>query len=280
MPINKASSRALVTSGRYAGSLLLVAVSTLIALFIAGRWGDAAVEMVYLPAVLAAAAWWGFGPSLLAALASAFAYDFFFTEPIHTFRINSAADIVDVIILLIVALVTSRLAAGIRQQAEVAEAHANRNSAIAGFARRLLSCADEVEIAKSTCEQLSALFACNTVFMTGLPHPRTLAAHPQSVPPTTADIAAAVLTLEKGQVAGHGTSNLGPAEWLFVPVRADGAALAAVGLSRDDGQRPVSEEQELLLESLLDQVALALTRARGSVPHEGASSPVPSIDPF
>jgi two-component system, OmpR family, sensor histidine kinase KdpD len=249
---------------RYCGALLLVGVSTLIALWIAGHWGSAAVEMVYLPAVLAAATWWGFGPSLLAALTSAFAYDFFFTEPIHTFRINSAADIVDVVILLLVALVTSQLAAGIRRQAELAEAHANRNSAIAGFARRLLSCTDEAEIAKSVCEQLSALFVCNALFMTGLPQPRTVASQPIGVPVTTADIAAAVLTLETGKIAGHGSQNLGPAEWLFFPVQAEGGALAAVGLSRDDGQRPVSEEQELLLESLLDQTALALTRARGS----------------
>ena len=36
---------------------------------------------------------------------------------------------------------------------------------------------------------------------------------------------------------------------------------AAMGLARDDGRPPVPEEKEPLLESLLDQVALALDRA-------------------
>jgi hypothetical protein len=36
-----------------------------------------------------------------------------------------------------------------------------------------------------------------------------------------------------------------------------------MGLSRDDGRTPVNEEQLPLLESLLDQIALALARARG-----------------
>ena len=50
----------------YAGSLAMVAVSTLIGLWIAPRWGTAPVDMIYLPAVLAAAAIWGLGPGLLA----------------------------------------------------------------------------------------------------------------------------------------------------------------------------------------------------------------------
>ena len=46
----------------YAGALAMVAASTLIGLWIAPRWGTAPVDMIYLPAVLAAAALWGLGP--------------------------------------------------------------------------------------------------------------------------------------------------------------------------------------------------------------------------
>ncbi len=127
----------------------MVAVSTLVGLWIAPRWGTAPVDMIYLPAVLAAAALWGLGPALVAGIAAALAYNFFFTEPIHTFRMNRVTDVVTVVVLLIVALVTSRLAAGIRAQARLAAAHAARNATIAGFAGRLLSCSGETEIARS-----------------------------------------------------------------------------------------------------------------------------------
>ena len=40
----------------------MVAASTLVGLWIAPRWGTAPVDMIYLPAVLAAAALWGLGP--------------------------------------------------------------------------------------------------------------------------------------------------------------------------------------------------------------------------
>lgn len=257
------SSRALmVTLGRYLAAQALVAASTLVALWVANRWGTAAVEMVYLPAVLAAGIWWGFGPAVLAAVTSALSYNYFFTEPLYTFRIDSAVDIVDVIILFLVAVVTSQLASAVRKQAQIAEAHATRNATIAGFARRLLSASNETEIAETACKEIAALFSCNAVVLAGMPQPATIAATPGGVSLTPTDLAAAVHTLRSGEIAGHGAGSLSPAEWVFYPIRSDGAPLAAMGLSRDDGGNPVTEEQRLLVENLLDQTALALTRAR------------------
>ncbi len=97
----------------YAGALAMVAVSTLAGLWLAPRWGTAPVDMIYLPAVLAAAALWGIGPGVAAGFAAAGAYNFFFTEPLHTLQMYHVTDIVTVVVLLIVALVTSHLAAGI-----------------------------------------------------------------------------------------------------------------------------------------------------------------------
>ena len=47
----------------YAGAIAMVAVSTLVGLWIAPRWGTAPDDMIYLPAVLAAAALWVLGPA-------------------------------------------------------------------------------------------------------------------------------------------------------------------------------------------------------------------------
>jgi two-component system sensor histidine kinase KdpD len=246
----------------YAGALALVAVSTLIGLWVAPRWGTAAVDMIYLPAVLAAAALWGLGPAVLAGIAAALAYNFFFTEPIHTFRMDRVTDVVTVIVLLIVALVTSKLASDIRAQARLAEAHASRNATIAGFARRLLSCSSEEDIAHTACAQLHRLFDCNAMLVSGLPQPHIVAAVPEGNRLTPSDIAAAALVIESGEPAGRATARIQPAEWQFRAVRSKGAVLAAAGLARDDGHPPIEDDQVPLIENLLDQVALALERAR------------------
>lgn len=240
----------------------MVAVSTLIGMWIAPRWGTAAVDMIYLPAVLAAAALWGLGPALVAGIAAALSYNFFFTEPLHTFRMDRVTDVVTVVVLLVVALVTSKLAAGIREQARIAANHAARNATIAGFAGRLLSSSSETEIAETACSELRRLFDCNTILVSGLPQPDVLAADPTGNKLTPSDIAAAALTLETAEPAGRGTARIQPAEWVFHPVRAKDSVIAALGFARDDGMPPVVEERIPLVVSLLDQLALALERAR------------------
>lgn len=246
----------------YGGSLALVAVATLVGLWVAPRWGTSPVDMIYMPGVLAAAALWGIGPALVAGVCSALSYNFFFTSPVHTFRMDRAADIVTVSVLLIVGLVTSKLASDIRRQAQLASAHASRNSTIAGFARKLLSTSSEEDIADAAAGELNRLFACNVVIVRDLPAPRVITMVPSDNQLTPSDVAAAAATLEDGIPAGRGTHRAQPSEWVFHAIRSKGSIIAAAGLARDDGAPAVVDDQMPLFDSLLDQVALAFERAR------------------
>ena len=246
----------------YAESLLMVAASTFAGLLMNHSWGNSAVDLLFIPAVVAAAVLGGRGPALIAALTAALSYNFFFTKPVHTFQIHDPSDVVTVIILFFVALVTSQLAAMMRMQARRAAAHAARNATVAGLARRLLSCAGEQAIGEIACHQLFDLFGCNAMLLSGLPQPQIIASYPDTSPLTPSDIGAAVTAIEMGKTAGRGAPRLSPADWLFYPVSADDRVIAAMGLARDDGMPPVAEHEVLLLNNLLDQVALALERAR------------------
>lgn len=246
----------------YGLALLMVAASTLVGLAIAPRWGTTAVDLIYLPAVLAAAALSGIGPSLLAAIAAALTYNFFFTAPYHTFRIHSPADVVTVVILFGVALVTSQLAASIRSQARLAEAHAARNATIAGLARRLLGCTGEQDIVAVGAEQLAQLFSCNVVLLDVSAPPRVIMARPSAIDLNPSDLAIAALVAATGKPAGRGITPATTVEWLFHPVQSQSATVAVAGLARDDGTPPVLADQMALLANLLDQIALALERAR------------------
>jgi two-component system sensor histidine kinase KdpD len=247
----------------HAEMLAMVGVSTLLGLLVAPRWGTGPVDLLYLPPVLAAAALYGLRPALVAAVASALAYNFFFTAPVHTFRIDRPADLVTVFILFLVALVTSQLAARMRMQARIAAAAAARNATIAGLARRLLSCATPAEIGAVACAEIASLFGCNAVLLVPGPDgPETIARHPDTAAALTpSDLAAAALVLATGEPAGRGAPRLDPAEWLFHPVRSETRVLAAMGLARDDGRPAVADERLPLLANLLDQAALALERA-------------------
>jgi len=240
----------------------MVSASTLAGLALAPHWGNSAVDLLYLPAVLGAAMLAGLGPSLFAASASALAYNFFFTAPHFTFRMENPNDIVTVVTLFAVATVTSQLAASVRRQARLAEAHAARNATIAGFAGRLLGCATEAEVQAAGSAELAAVFGCNAVLTSGVAEPQLLSAMPASVRLTPADLAVAALVAETGERAGRGVDRAVPTEWQFHPVRSASGVSAVIGLARDDGAPPVAAEHRLLLDSLLDQLALALERGR------------------
>jgi two-component system sensor histidine kinase KdpD len=246
----------------YAETLAMVAASTLAGMLIAPRWGNSAVDLLYLPAVLAAAGFYGLAPGVLAATASALAFNYYFTEPFRTFHVNSPEDVATVVFLFLVALVTSQLAARMRASAQAAKASAARNATIAGLARRLLSTSDEQQIGDVACRELGRLFDCNAVLMTGQPEPLVAAARPRQLVLTPADCAAAAWAMESGRRVGRGADAAATTEWVFYPVRSSSTVLAAIGLARDDGTRPVPSSQLELLDNLVDQVALALERAR------------------
>jgi two-component system sensor histidine kinase KdpD len=260
--LDAAKGRATAQLRFHAEAALMVAASTLLGHVLAPRAGSSAVDLLFLPAVLAAAVLGGRGPALLAALASALAYNFYFTEPRHTFHVENPNDLVTVVVLFGVALVTSQLAASVRRQARVAEAHAARNATVAGLARRLLSCTSEQEVADTSVRELGKIFECNIVLIDGTPEPRPLASAPVSTRLTPSDLAVAATVLDSGKRAGRGIGRGSPIEWQFHPVRSSKAAIAVMGLARDDGAPPVRGDRLALLDNLLDQVALALERGR------------------
>ncbi len=246
----------------YVAALAGVALATLAGLLVEQQFGSEPVVLLYIPAVLAAAIYAGLWPALLSAVAATLAYNYWFTAPFHTFSIEKPADVVTVIVLFVVAAVVSQLAGQLRTQAHLAASHAARNAAIAGFARQLLSSADVEAIAKVTVNELARLFECHTVFMGGADSDRPLASAPNEAALAPSDLAAAAVTLGTGETTGRGVRKLDLADWQFRPIITGHGVAAAVGMARSDGLPPVSEDQQALLTSLLDQVALAMERAQ------------------
>lgn len=251
--------------GGYVGAVLLVGIATLAGLALAPSYGTSAIDLLYLPAVLVAAIVAGRRAALFAAVGSALAYNYFFTAPRFTFHVNDPNDVLTIFVLFAVAVVVSWLAGSVREQARRADAHAARNATIAGFARQLLGCSAEQEIAAAAVDQLAALFDCNAVLLDDGEDGRVMAAAPAMASLTPADVAVAALVLGNGERAGRGVERAVPTEWQFHPVRSDRAVIAVIGLARDDGVPPVRGEQLPLLDNLLDQLALALERSRYEV---------------
>lgn len=94
---------------RYAAALGLVAAATSIGALARGHLSEPDLVLLYLLAVVIAAARFGRGPSLVAATLSVLALDFFFIPPYLTFLVHEKRYVLTFAIMLVVSLVTSGL---------------------------------------------------------------------------------------------------------------------------------------------------------------------------
>lgn len=242
-------------------SLGLVGVVTLVgaAIFANGNITD--LGLLYMLPVMLAASRFGLRTAIVTSLVSAVAYNWFFIPPTHTLTIEDPRNFLTVLVLLAVAIVASQLASNLRESALVAEASSARNRALAGFARRLAGLSRGEDLARTLCEETGQLLGVNSVVLREDGDQLTMLAGWPSVPTLEIlDVAAARWTLEHDQQAGRGSPVLGASEWVFLPLRAGGEALGVLGLGRTDARDPVPADLRPLLESLLDQAALALRR--------------------
>ncbi len=250
----------------YLVSFALVALVTLIGGVLFARGNSTDIGLLYLIPVMYAGTRHGLATGVVVGLASSLAYNFFFIPPTHTLSVDNPEHFITLLILLGVAVVGSQLAAQVREQAMLAEARADRNAALAGFARRLTGLSRRDDVWSMAAEEVARLFDVRTIVLVRAPveaddHGLVLCA---SSPPQhrieLIEMAAAQWCFDNAVPAGPGSETLTASEWLFHPVIGPAGAVAVMGVGRADAGEPLHPGQALLLRSLLDQCGLALSR--------------------
>src|SRR4051812_5954359 len=105
-------------------SVAAVALATITGLVLTSFVRLPNVSMIFLLAVLFAAARFGLWPALLASAVSFLAYNFFFIEPLHSFSVAEPHELLALFVLLAVAVLTSAIAGRARDQARTASERA------------------------------------------------------------------------------------------------------------------------------------------------------------
>jgi K+-sensing histidine kinase KdpD len=140
--------------------LLSVGLMTL-ALLASGQYVAIKFELiVYLIPVVIAAVRWGLLSAIVSALAAAAVSDFFFLPPVYSFAINDPNQIVDLALFLFVALVTSNLAARLRNEVDASRRREYEIHNLYEFSRRLAQCSTASDLVKAIQEYLSLHLGC------------------------------------------------------------------------------------------------------------------------
>ena len=219
------------------------------------------ISLLYLLTVLISAIYGGYTAALLAAVLSAFAYNFFFIEPLYTFTIASPHEVFGLLVFIVAAFVAGGLASRLSDQATSASYRAASTQSLYDFSRKLSGTINVDDVIWAAVTQVQATLKRDVVVLSPSGGDLVLAA---AWPPDTdldvTDMTAARWAMDKSEPAGNGTGTLPNSPFHFRPLGAPNGLAAVVGFRQ--GKAPLVAAEERALGAILDQTAIAIDRAR------------------
>jgi two-component system sensor histidine kinase KdpD len=225
--------------------------------------GTENIDLVFLTAIVGIAVRFGIWPSIAASLVSALCFNFFFTDPYHTFVISDPKDVVAVVFFTVVAIVVSNVAARARIQAVAAMGRARVTEALYSFSRKLAGVGTMDDVLWATAYQIALMLKVRVVVL--LPDGDSIvvkAGYPPEDMLDEADLAAAKWAWSNDRSAGRGSDTLPGARRLFLPMRTGRGAIGVIGIDSDKAGPLLTPDERRLLDALVDQSALAIERVR------------------
>jgi two-component system sensor histidine kinase KdpD len=214
--------------------------------------------MFYLLAVVVAAIRWGRGPSVLVALLSVLAFDFFMVPPRLTLAVSDAQYLLTFVGLFVVGLVISTLAVREREQIEASRRRERYTAALYTLSRDLARTVETKDILQAAIRHMGELFGCETGIYLAEGDLLELRACTVGFPLRPDGPQVANWVFRHGQIAGQGTNTLADTEARYLPLRTAQGILGVLAVRLPDQDQALTPEQERLLEALLSQIALAI----------------------
>jgi two-component system sensor histidine kinase KdpD len=246
---------------RYLLSLGLVALATLLGLFVRGQLEPANLVMLYIACVVIAAIYLGRGPSLVAAITGVLVFDFFLVPPPLTLAVSDTQYIITFIGLFVVSLVVSTLTVRVREQAEASIQREAQTAALYNLGRDLTAATDLNDVAESIFLHIGQVFGREVaIFLPEGGQVKVFASTP-GYTPDESELAVANWAFEHDQPAGRGTDTLSAAALRCQPLKTARGLVGVLGLRPKQPGSLLTPDQRLTLNAFAHQAALALERA-------------------
>ncbi|MCC8957014.1 sensor histidine kinase KdpD [Bradyrhizobium sp. Pear77] len=245
----------------YLMALLLTAIGLGAAKLIQPFFGIENVDLVFITAVVGAAARYGLWPSLLASVAASLCYNFFFLPPVYTFTITDPTNVAAFFFFMLIALLVSNVAARVRVQADTAIGRVRTTESLYAFSRKLAGTATLDDVLWATAYQIALMLKVRVVLL--LPEGGMLtvkSGYPPEDQLDQADLAAANWAWGNDRPAGRGSDTLPGGKRLFLPMRTGRGPIGVIGIDDDRTGPLLTPDQRRLLDALVDQGALAIER--------------------
>ena len=241
-----------------------VALSTALAWLMFPYFSVANLILVYLMGVVLVAIRYGRGPSVLASILSVAAFDFFFVPPYLTFAVSDIQYLLTFAVMLVVALTISGLAVRTKQQADLARHQERRTAVLYALSRDLATHRGTGALAQLAAKHLRDVFNSQVAIFLADADKRVQLQRGEHLyfefDPKESGVAQWVF--EHNERAGLGTDTLPGASALYLPLVGSAGSIGVVAVRPTESSRLSDTDQLHLLESLVNQVALAIERTR------------------
>ena len=221
------------------------------------------ISLVFMTAVILVAIYLGRGPSILASLLSFVAYNVFFTKSSYGYFAGFRRDdLLTIVFFLLVSVIVGNLAARLKMQIQAMRLSAQRTANLYDFSRKIAAAASLEDVLWAAVHHVASTLQSSSLVL--LPQKdgrlQIAAGYPPEDQLALKDWGAAEWAWEHASPAGWKSDTLPAADWLFLPMRTRRGMVGLLGVSFKDRQRPLAPDQWRLLETLVDQVAVAVER--------------------
>jgi K+-sensing histidine kinase KdpD len=217
------------------------------------------VPIAYLIPVIVAATQWGIWPATLASIASMAAADFFFFPPIFSFQVEDPHEVIDLLLFLVVALVSSNLASRLRLETDTLRRREKEIQNLYEFSRRLAACFTVSDLIAAVQTYLSHTLGQPAVFFVAKMDGQFELPKSGSVPMVVQESVASMLaTVEvpAHTIVDEPTQSV----WLLRAVGSETAVHGLVAVNIGGGSSETIEIKTRRVESILEEVSLTLHR--------------------
>ncbi|QEL25723.1 DUF4118 domain-containing protein [Bosea sp. F3-2] len=222
----------------YLAALVLTAFATVIASALESVAAVPNLSLIYVLPVIIAAIIFGFGPSMLAAVAGASAYNFFFTAPRFSFQVEDPANVWAIGLLLVVGGLASSLASlAARRQAAI-KLRLRQEQALQSFSSAVSEARQPRDMANRAAAALEEMFHVSVAVMTPADGLLEIISSLGPITASASELAAAQSSLDQGHLVRAGVYPFDTSRFDFWPIKAPNQQPVVLGVAFDLQEYP------------------------------------------
>lgn len=219
------------------------------------------IGMLLLLPVVMSSIFWEMRVGLFTAFLAIAAFDFFLVPPYYTFAVGDIKYFPSFFVFIIISLIISILAKGIRWQTETTRQRERFLSALHSFSREIMKAGGREEILDKATTNIAEAFKSNVIILApDKDNQLKIEQKNGEFEFNEKEMAVAIWVYKNGQSAGRNTQTLSSAKWQYLPLKDEGTTFGVLGFAPFDQKKFLSAEQQRLLESFANIIALYLKK--------------------